>query len=323
MSKKKYYKYNEETSEYELVSTSPMRKMWIFTRHLLVGIVIGVGLFLGVDYFMDFPQERLIKQKLEVLDGQYKILESRLESSIDVMEDIRERDDNFYRVMLQADRIPSEQIYAGLDNSMRYSELISLPESGLLIGLTKNIDMLERLIYTQIKSYDELVDLAKEQDDRLDHIPSIQPVPEKWLKRMASGYGYRWDPIYNVRRMHEGMDFAADKGTPVFATGNGTVIKAGWNGGFGRLVVIDHGYNYKTKYAHLNSIDVKVGQKVMRGDKIGEVGSSGKSTGPHLHYEVHLKDRPQNPVHYYFRDLTPEAYNELIERAENAGYMMD
>lgn len=323
MSKKNIYKFNEETSEYEPVSNSAKRKMWIVVRYLLVGMVIGVVLFVGLDYILDFQQERAMKRRLEILDGQYKLLGSRLESSIDVMENIRERDDNFYRVMLQTDRIPSEQIYAGLDNSARYRGLDSLPESELLIGLTKKMDMLERLIYNQIKSYDELSELAKLQDDRLDHIPSIQPIPENLLRSMASGYGYRWDPIYGVKRMHEGMDFAAEKGTPVFATGNGTVIRTGWNGGYGKMITIDHGYNYKTRYAHLNEIDVTVGQKVKRGDKIGEVGNTGKSTGPHLHYEVHFKDAHQNPVNYYFHDLTPEEYNELIERAENAGYMMD
>ncbi|MDE6801913.1 MAG: M23 family metallopeptidase, partial [Muribaculaceae bacterium] len=179
-------------------------------------------------------------------------------------------------------------------------------------------------IYTQIGSYDTLRSLAFHNQDRLSHIPSIQPVSSESLRTMASGYGRRVDPVYGTVRFHEGMDFSAPIGTPVYATGDGVVTAAGRvMSGYGNMVDIDHGFNYMTRYAHLNDVLVKPGQVVKRGDLIGRVGNTGKSTGPHLHYEVRFKGQPQNPVNYYFQDLTPEEYAEMVIEAENAGHVMD
>ncbi|MBO7379265.1 MAG: M23 family metallopeptidase, partial [Bacteroidales bacterium] len=166
-------------------------------------------------------------------------------------------------------------------------------------------------------------ELSREQGDRLRHIPAIQPVSNKDLKYMASGYGWRLHPVYNIRKFHAGMDFSAEKGTDVFATGDGRVTQAGYNKGYGLCITVDHGYGYETVYAHLSKKLVNRGQSVKRGDKIGEVGSTGVSTGPHLHYEVHLRGAIQNPANYYFLDLTPEQYEEMIEKSENNGLSMD
>ena len=323
MSKKVFYRYNPGTSNYERVYPSTKEKLWVVLRHFIIGIMIGGVIFLTVYYWFDFPREKQLKQQNEELKSQYDILQSRLDNSLSVMEDLQQRDDNFYRVMMQADRVSPSMRYAGLDNKARYEELYSLADADLIMNVTRKIDRLDRGIYAQIKSYDELVGLAKSQKTRIEHIPSIQPISDKNLKKMASGYGRRRDPIYGTSKFHEGMDFASDIGTHVFATGNGKVIEAGWHSGYGNLIVIDHGFNYKTCYAHLSKIDVTPGQEVKRGDKIGEVGNTGKSTGPHLHYEVRFKGEPQNPVNYYFFDLTPEQYNELIKLAENAGHVMD
>ncbi len=185
------------------------------------------------------------------------------------------------------------------------------------------LDRLDQMVYTQIKSFDYLAAMADSNKTRTAHMPAIQPVPEKYLRTMASGYGARRDPIYGTMKFHEGMDFSAPVGTPVYATADGTVRSSAWQSSYGNMVEIDHGFNYTTRYAHLSKLIAKPGQKVSRGDLIGLVGNTGKSTGPHLHYEVRYRGAPQNPVNYYFYDLTPEQYDEIISLAENAGHVMD
>jgi len=276
-----------------------------------------------VYYLADTPREKLLRQENEQLRDEIDILNRRLDISADVMNDIMARDDNFYRVIMGAPRLTKAQIYAGLDNENRYRHLNHLSDAELIKSLTKKMDILDRQLYTQTKSFDELQQLARDNKDRITHIPAIQPVPQKFMKQMASGYGYRRDPIYGTSKFHEGLDFAADRGTPVYATADGEVTMAGWQSGYGNLVEINHGYNYVTRYAHLSKFRTKPGTKVKRGDLIGEVGNTGKSTGNHLHYEVRYKGAPQNPINYYFMDITPEEYDELLRLAENAGHVMD
>jgi murein DD-endopeptidase MepM/ murein hydrolase activator NlpD len=181
------------------------------------------------------------------------------------------------------------------------------------------MDAIERRMNSQSISFKELLDLAKNKEKMLTSIPAIQPVRNKHLKHMASGYGYRIDPVYKTRRMHTGMDFTAKVGTPVYATGDGYIEdleQSGW--GYGKCIVINHGYGYKTRYAHLSAFKVKKGQKIKRGALIGLVGSTGKSTGPHLHYEVEKGGQKVNPIHYYHSDLTPDQYEKLIEMSQNS-----
>ena len=198
-----------------------------------------------------------------------------------------------------------------------------MTDLSLVRTVSDKLDLLDNMVYHQIKSFDFLKSQAATMSDRISHIPAIQPISSKFLKTMASGYGYHHDPIYGTSKFHAGMDFSAAIGTPVYATGDGTVKVAGWESGYGNSIDIDHGFNYLTRYAHLSEILVKPGQAVKRGDLIGKVGNTGKSTGPHLHYEVRHRGEPQNPVNYYFMDLTPEQYDEMIRQAENAGHVMD
>lgn len=323
MSKKVFYRYNPATDSYDRVYPSWKQRAWIVVRHFIVGILIGVGVFFALDNVVDFPRERMLSRENTRLKGELEILGRRLDEGLAVMEDIAERDNNFYRVMLQADRITDAGRYAGLERESRYEELGTMADNALVKTITDRMNLLDRELYVQIKSLDHLRDLAGKQQDRLKHVPAIQPVSEHNLKQMASGYGARVDPVYGTIKFHEGMDFSSDIGTPVYATGDATVISAGWNSGYGNLIELDHGYNYVTRYAHLSRMLVHPGQTVKRGDLIGEVGNTGKSTGPHLHYEVRYKGVPQNPVNYYFYDLTPEQYDEMIHMADNAGHVMD
>ena len=200
---------------------------------------------------------------------------------------------------------------------------MDLANADLVVNTTRKLDMLRRQLYIQSESFDEVVSLCKNHDEMLLCIPAIQPISNKDLKQTASGYGIRIDPIYKTTKFHSGMDFSANPGTDVYATGNGTVVSAGWETAYGNTIEINHGFGYRTRYAHLQSIKVKVGQKVVRGEVIGGVGSSGKSTGPHLHYEVVVKGEKVNPVNYYFMDLSAEDYDKMIQMAANHGKVYD
>ncbi|MDE6468776.1 MAG: M23 family metallopeptidase, partial [Muribaculaceae bacterium] len=204
-----------------------------------------------------------------------------------------------------------------------FDRLEALLDNELVHAFDNKIDRLDRMIVSQIQSFDYLAAEAADQKDRTAHIPAIQPVPEKFLRTMASGSGVRRDPFYGTMKCHEGMDFSAPVGTPVYATAEGKVTFANWHSGYGNMIDIDHGYNYTTRYAHLSKIIAAPGQTVQRGDLIGLVGNTGKSTGPHLHYEVRYRGAPQNPVNYYYYDLSPEEYDQIIQLAENAGHVMD
>ena len=198
-----------------------------------------------------------------------------------------------------------------------------MSNSALIIEATKRVDDLAKQIYIQSQSYDELVRLAKQNDKKLRHIPAIQPVLNKDLKRMASGYGVRIDPVYHTARFHAGMDFTAPIGTDIYVTGDGVVESVGWRQGYGNCITVNHGFGYVTLYAHMHKLGVRVGQKLTRGDIIGTVGNTGKSTGPHLHYEVRYQGKPVDPRNYYFLDLSPEQYDEMIQLSQNAGQMFD
>ncbi len=323
MSRKVFYKYNNQTDSYERVYPSWKNKLWIVLRHFIIGIVFGGVAFIATYYWVDFPREKILRDENKKLMTQFSLLETRLSNSIAVMEDIIDRDNNFYRVIMHTDQITNTQRYAGLDKTNRYIHLDNLSDADLVKDVSMNMDRLERQLYTQIKSFNQLKELANKQQDRLSHIPAIRPISELKLKQMASGYGYRVDPVYGTSKFHEGMDFAAEKGTPVYATGDAIVKEAKWHSGYGNLIELDHGYDYTTRYAHLSKINVIQGQQIKRGELIGLVGNTGKSTGSHLHYEVRYKGIPQNPVNYYFYDLTPDQYDEMIKLAENAGHVMD
>ena len=323
MSPKAFYRYNPTTERYDRVYPSRRARVMAALRQSAVGIVVAAVTLVGVYSFFEMPRERALRQEKEQIETQIDLLNRRADEALAVMEDLAARDNNFYRVMMQAEPVSYAHRYAGLERRRNYHALDSMSDPEILRASTDRIDRLERMIYTQSKSFDFLATQASSLKERAASIPAIQPISEKFLRAMASGYGYRRDPIYGTGKFHEGMDFSSPVGTPVYATGDGKVTTAKWQSAYGNLVELDHGYNYTTRYAHLSQILVKPGQTVKRGDIIGKVGNTGKSTGPHLHYEVRLKGQPQNPVNYYFYDLTPEEYDEMIRQAENAGHVMD
>lgn len=291
--------------------------------YIIAGIILGIlFLFLFLTFFPS-PREKQLQREKETLQSQLEVLNHQVDQMQIVMVDLQQRDDNLYRVLFGAEPIPLS-IRQGTQQKIEYYENIAqMTNSQLAADLTLKVDMLAKEIYTQAKSYDEILAMSKTQEIRMENIPAIQPVMNKDLKRVASGYGMRIDPVYHVRRFHQGMDFTAPTGTEVFATGNAKVKFAGWKQGYGNTVILDHGFGYETLYAHLYKSLVRKGQKVRRSDIIALVGNTGKSTGPHLHYEVRLNGRPVDPRNYYFYDLSPEEYDQMIQLSNNFGQMLD
>ena len=322
-SRKTYYIYNPKTLEYERVYPSAKERFFIVLRNLSFSLVIGIAVFFALFYFFDSPMEALLRKENKLLQTQYEMLSMELDQANDVLEDMQQRDENLYRAIFHADSIPMSIRKSGFGGSNRYEYLKGLSNADLVIETTKKMDILRKQMYVQSNSFDELVSLGKDMENKIRCIPAIQPVANKDLKRTASGYGNRIDPIYHIPMFHAGMDFTADVGTDIYATGDGTVTYAAWKQGYGNCVIIDHGYDFETLYGHIDKYKVRVGQKVTRGETIATVGNTGKSTGPHLHYEVHFRGRADNPAKYYFQDLTPEEYDNMIQIAENHGQVMD
>ena len=321
--RKVYYIYNPKTRTYDRIYPTVRQRALSILRRLFVGMGLGAGSFILLIWIFGSPSEKELRIENSRLLAQYNVLSRRLDEALNVMQGIQQRDDNLYRVVLQADPVADAVRKAGYGGTNRYEDLMDLANADLVVNTTQKMDVLNRQLYIQSKSFDEIVDLCKNHDEMLKCIPAIQPVSNKNLKQTASGFGYRIDPIYKTTKFHSGMDFSANIGTPVYATGDGRVVKVGWESGYGKLIKVDHGFGYVTWYAHLNNYKVRVGQKVVRGEIIGEVGNTGKSTGPHLHYEVHLKGKVVNPVNYYFMDLSAEDYDKMIEIAANHGKVFD
>lgn len=319
MAKKTKYYFNKDTLSFEKIEITFVKALKSIGIYTSMGITIGVIVFFVISYFFASPMEKSLKKENEELRNRYKFIEKQLDEMKEVVGDLRLRDNNLYRVIFQAD--PLEQ---APDSTLLYYEKFSdMSNAKLMSYISLKTNNLAEMIYQQSKSYDEIMILAKKNEDRLQNLPAIQPVMNKDLRRLASGFGYRIDPIYHIKRFHAGMDFAAPTGTDIFATGNGKVLSTGWEQGFGLCVKIDHGYNYTTLYAHMSKIMVRQGQNVKRGEVIGLVGNTGKSTAPHLHYEVHLRGKPQDPRNYYYLDLTPEQYDEMIRLSESSGNVLD
>ena len=323
MAKKKKFHYNPETLSFEEVKVSFRRKSQRFLLQLLASSFLGIVFFLLFTFFIDSPQERQLKKENAQMELQYELLNKKYDDMDKVLSNLQQRDNNLYRVIFQADSVPDDVRHNRMLQNRNYDELGQTKTARILEATSLKVNDIEKQLYIQSKSYDEIMKLIDERSDKLLHLPAIQPVLNKDLRRLASGFGYRIDPVYRTRRFHSGMDFSANVGTDIFATGAGVVSYAGWKQGYGNTVVIDHGYGYETLYAHMHKIGVRVNQKVTRADVIGAVGNTGKSTGPHLHYEVIYRGQHVDPLNYYFLDLSAEEYDQMIGLAHNAGQVMD
>jgi murein DD-endopeptidase MepM/ murein hydrolase activator NlpD len=322
-SRKSYYLYDPNTLSYERVYLSFKDRLFAVVRHLSTGIVIAIIIYFAFTRFFDSPMEAQLRKENRLLQTQYEVLSLQLNESFAVLNDIQQRDENLYRAIFQVESIPEAIRKAGVGGANRYEHLMTLSNPDLIVSTTQKMDMLKRQLYVQSNSLEELVNIGRTQEERLKCIPAIQPIANKDLKRMASGYGMRIHPIYRIPKFHSGMDFSAPTGTDIYATGNGVVIFSGWKQNYGNCITVDHGFGYQTLYGHLSKSNARVGQKVTRGEVIGYVGSTGLSTGPHLHYEVIVRGKHDDPSKYYFMDLSPQEYEQMIQLAENHGQVMD
>jgi murein DD-endopeptidase MepM/ murein hydrolase activator NlpD len=317
------YKFNPESLSYLKIERSLKQKILISLGYFFVFLFIGVIGYAIISSFHDTPKVKGLKRQISVLQTNYETFNKDLNNVESLLEYLQERDDNIYRTIFEAEPIHKSVRDAGFGGSNRYSNL-EMTEQEIILQTAKRLDKIRKKIYVQSVSYDELIGLATNKEKMVAAVPAIQPISNKDLTRTASGWGYRIHPIYKIRKFHYGMDFTAPMGTEVYSTGDGTIESVeSSKRGYGNKIVVNHGFGYKTLYAHLSGFNVKVGQKVKRGDVIGYVGNTGLSTAPHLHYEVHLNNKKVNPINYYFNDLTASEYDKMIELSTKFGKSFD
>lgn len=325
MSKVKYY-YDSETLSYRKIEKKKGRQFKIVLLSIAGALLSG---FLLLVIYLNLPSVRTprelsLQRELDNMRLQFELLNKKISQAQEVLSEIEERDNTLYRTYFETNPIPEEQRRAGFGGINRYKKLEGFENSDLVIAAAKNIDILTKQIVIQSRSLDEITQLAENKEKLFLAIPAIQPIKNEDMTRMASGYGYRSDPFTKAKKFHYGMDFTAPRGTPIYATGDGTVIRADNRvSGYGNHVVIDHGYGYKSLYGHMYKYNVRKGQKVQRGDIIGFVGSSGRSSGPHVHYEVLKDDERVNPMNFYYGSLSAEEFNDMLNQSQQENQSMD
>ncbi|MCS6917953.1 MAG: M23 family metallopeptidase [Chitinophagales bacterium] len=323
MKKIRYY-YNTQTLRYEKYETPWQIKVLRFVGFLSAALVFAFIIMALAYTYLDSPKEKALKREIAMLRLQYRELNSQISQLQAVAHDLQQRDDQIYRVIFEAEPISASVRQAGSGGVNRYRDLLNYDNGELVVATAQKLDQLRKQLYIQSKSYDEIAALMEQREEVLASIPAIQPISNKNLKHIASGFGMRIDPIYKIPKMHEGIDFTAPVGTPVYATGDAVVHEVEYSrSGYGNHVILSHKIGYKTLYAHLSRIVVRRGQQVKRGDLLGYVGSSGKSTAPHLHYEVWKNNVKLDPINFFFNDLTPEQYEELLKLANQSNQSFD
>jgi murein DD-endopeptidase MepM/ murein hydrolase activator NlpD len=325
MAKVKYY-YDPESLAYRIITPLKRRSFAYIMLFLLASALFGFLAFvilLNTPYF-ETPKDKLQAREIDNLKIQYAILNRKLDQVDEVINAIEDRDNNLYRAYFNSSPISEEDRKAVFGIENRYKDLGGYNNSDLVINTTMRVDILSKQLVVQSKSLDEILKLAKSKEKLLAAIPAIQPIRNENLKRMASGFGYRSDPFTKARKFHEGMDFTAKTGAPVFASGDGIVSRADNNAsGFGNHIVIRHGFGYETLYAHLSRYKARVGQYVKRGDIIGYVGSTGRSEAPHLHYEVHKNGDVVNPLNFYYGNISAAEYVAISKIANQENQSLD
>lgn len=317
MAKIKYY-YDTETCKYERVRTSTgdivLNTLGIFSLTL----AMAVGLLLLYSNYFESPKELLLRNEVNEMEYYYEGLQEEVDKLKKILAAMEHRDDNIYRVVLGAEPLEKAVREAGIGGADRYADIKdkSIIHEDVIVQLHEAVDKLRRQVYVESKSQDEIVQLAESKEKLFAAIPAIQPVANKELIALASGFGMRIHPVYKVKKLHTGVDFAAAIGTPIYATADGTIdqVQVSFSG-YGKMLEIDHGFGYRTRYAHMHGFTVKKGQRVKRGELIGFVGDTGLSTAPHLHYEVMINRGQVNPIHYFFNDLNAAEYEKIIELA--------
>lgn len=323
MKKVKYY-YNTHTLRYEKLDTPLRVRLLQFIGFIAASIVTGLIIFAITFRYIDSPKEKYLRQQNDDLVSNYSVFMERLKQLELKMDELENRDNGVYRQIFGATPIPDSARIKDIEKKNEVKLVQSMGESELVKNIAAQLNNIALRSAYQVKSFEEIDNLVKNKEKLLAATPSIQPVSNKNLNRIASGFGYRIDPVYKDRRAHLGLDFTAPMGTPIYATADGRVKDAGFNtGGFGNRVVISHGFGYETLYGHMVRVKARVGEMVKRGEVIGYVGNSGKSTGPHCHYEVHRNGVPVDPIYYFYNDLSPEQFDRILKLAATNNQSFD
>jgi len=319
---KSRYRFNPDSLSFDKVK---LRAVLLRSLAYLVGsLIVAVVYYVIFAAFFDSPKEKALLREIDQLTLQYEIIHREMDNLNRVVVQLEEKDDNLYRTIFEAEPIPVTQRESGVGGINRYKDLEGYNNSNIVIETTKKLDNLKKKIVVQSKSYEELYDLARRKEEMLESIPAIMPISNKDLTRTASGFGPRVHPIYKIIKFHAGMDFTAPTGSEIYVTGNGTIEAVNSSArGLGKHIIVDHGFGYKSIYAHLDDFNVRRGQKVERGDVIGFVGNTGTSVAPHLHYEIKLNGKNIDPVNYYMNDLTAAEYDKMIEIVSKTGQSFD
>jgi murein DD-endopeptidase MepM/ murein hydrolase activator NlpD len=323
MKKIKYY-YNTNTLRYEKLEV-PLRVKLLRIFGFVAAALVTAGLISYVAFqFIGSPKEKILQQQNENLKDKYTDLSNQVQSIQQQMKELEKRDNDVYRAIFEATPIPDSARAKEIEIKKEIASVLSIKDNQLVSAIMTTLNNLSSRILVQKKSYDEVDELVKNKEQLLSHTPAIQPVSNKDLNRVASGYGYRIDPVYKTTKFHAGLDFSAPQGTPIYATADGTVTTSGNSGnGYGNHVIINHGYGYETLFGHMVRVKARAGQTVKRGEVIGWVGSTGKSTGPHCHYEVHKNGEKINPIYFFFNDLSPEQFDMLLKKAAASNQSFD
>ena len=325
MSKTKYY-FDKDNLEFVPIKRTNLNKLYNLILFLISSIIFAgfITVLLLNTELINTPQELVQSREIKNYELQMKVLNKKLDQIESTIANIEKRDNNLYRTYFEASPIPEEQRRMGFGGINRYDYLDGYDNSDIIINTTERIDILTKELVIQSKSLDEIELLAKNNELLLSSIPTIQPISSSDLKRMASGFGWRTDPFTKKRKRHWGMDFSAERGAPIYATGDGKVSRADNRAaGFGNHVRIDHGFGYVSIYAHMEKISVRKGNRVKRGDIIGYVGSSGRSVAPHLHYEITKDGRKINPINFYYGNLSPIEFETLVNQASQENQSLD
>jgi murein DD-endopeptidase MepM/ murein hydrolase activator NlpD len=323
MKKIKYY-YNTHTLRYEKLEVPLRVKLLRVFAFIATALVTSVIISYFAFRFVGSPTEKLLRAENNRLKDRFHALNGKVKALQEQMGELERRDNTVYRSIFEADPIPDSTRARNMEVATERAHLASIEDDELSFSIQQALSNLSRRIKVQEKSYTELNGLIKNKEQLLSATPAIQPVSNQDLNRIASGFGLRIDPIYKTIKMHAGLDFTAPQGTPIYATADGVIKVAGYNeGGYGNHVVINHGYGYETLYGHMVRVKARVGQRVKRGEIVGYVGSTGKSTGPHCHYEVRKGNQKLDPVYFFYNDLGPEQFNELLKRAKASNQSFD
>jgi murein DD-endopeptidase MepM/ murein hydrolase activator NlpD len=318
------YKFDPDSLSFDKIRLGIKALLLRILAYFIGSLIFALIYWIIFASFFDSPKEKALKREVEQMTIQYDLIHREMSNVENVLEDLQKTDDNLYRTIFEAEPIPSEQREGGIGGVNRYEALEGYNNSNLVIETATRLDKIRKKVYVQSKSYDELIKMAENKGDMLKSVPAIIPISNKDLTRTASGFGWRIHPYYKISKFHYGMDFTAPAGTDVYATGNGTVVDVSSSQrGLGKHITIDHGFGYTSTYAHLSNFNVRVGQRVQRGDIIGYVGSTGMSVANHLHYEIKLNGVNVDPVNYYFEDLSSAEYEKMIEIASKTGQSFD